>query len=73
MDFDINEALKQYLNDPASVSTPDANPEIADTDANSLDQASLIEALESIREAIHENPDAVSQSSRFDTLQYVLK
>lgn len=73
MDFDINEALKQYLSDPASVSTPDANPDIADADADSLEPSSLNEALEAVRDAIHENPDAVAQSSIFDTLQCVLK
>lgn len=73
MDFDINEALKLYLSDPSSISTPDAAPEIADADSDTLDATTLSEALQPIRDAIHENPDALNQGTFFDTLQCVLK
>ena len=41
MDFDINESLKYYLSDPASVPTPDADPELLDceNDPELLDSA----------------------------------
>lgn len=73
MDFDINESLKLYLSDPTSISTPDAAPEIADTDGDSLDAATLTEALQPVRDAIHENPDALMRNTCFDTLQCILK
>ena len=73
MDFDINESLKLYLNDPTSISTPDASPEIADADADTLEQSALIEALEPIKDAIRENPDTLMRSASWDTLQCILK
>lgn len=75
MDFDINESLKLYLNDPKSIPTAEANPEIADNehDAESLTTDVLTEVLEPIRDSIHENPDALNRSATFDTLQCLLK
>lgn len=73
MDFDINESLKLYLSDPASIQTPDAAPEIADVDADSLEQSAVAAALEPIRDLIHDNPDALNRSAVFDTLQRLLK
>lgn len=73
MDFDINESLKLYLSDPASISTPDASPEIADVEADSLDQSSIGDVLEPIRDSIRENPDALMRSASWDTLQCILK
>lgn len=73
MEFDINESLKLYLSDPASISTPDASPEIADADADTLDQSLLADVFEPIRESIRENPDALMRSASWDTLQRILK
>ncbi len=73
MDFDINESLKLYLSDPASIQTPDAAPEIADADAESLDQSLIADVLDPIRHSIHDHPDALSRSASFDTLQCLLK
>lgn len=73
MEFDINQSLKLYLNDPASLPTPDAAQEITDTDGDSPDQATLTDTLEPIRDSIRESPDALMRSSSWDTLQCILK
>ncbi|KAK5957645.1 condensin complex non-SMC subunit Cnd1 [Knufia fluminis] len=73
MDFDINESLKLYLSDPASIQTPEAAPEIADADTDSLDQSVIADVLEPIRDSIHDHPDALNRSTSFDTLQCLLK
>jgi len=73
MEFDINESLKLYLSDPASIQTPDAAPEIVDADADSLDQSALVDVLQPIKDSIHDHPDALSRNATFDTLQCVLK
>lgn len=73
MDFDINESLKLYLSDPASIQTPDAAPEIADTDSDGLDQSAVVNVLEPIRDSIHDHPDALARGPSFDTLQCLLK
>lgn len=75
MDFNINEALKSYLNDPKSIPTPDASPELGDVegDGDNITSEVLLEVLEPIRDSIHENPDALARSATFDTLQCLLK
>lgn len=73
MDFDINESLKLYLSDPASIHTPDAAPEISDLDHDGADAVTLSDVLDPIRDSIHENPDALMRSANFDTLQCLLK
>ncbi|KAK5075159.1 condensin complex non-SMC subunit Cnd1 [Lithohypha guttulata] len=52
MEFDINQSLKLYLNDPASLPTPDAAQEITDTDGDSPNQATLTDTLDLIRDSI---------------------
>lgn len=75
VEFDINESLKLYLSDSATISTPDANSALLDceNDPESLTTAAVDDALEPIIDAITENPEAVSRSSVFDTLQFLLK
>ncbi|PYH95212.1 condensin [Aspergillus ellipticus CBS 707.79] len=73
--FDINESLKYYLSDPASVPTPDADPELLDceTDPDQLSTALIDSALNPIVDAIAENPEGLARSSFFDSLQFLLK
>lgn len=73
--FDINESLKYYLSDPASVPTSDADPELLDceTDPDQLSTALIDNALNPIVDAVAENPDGLARQSFFDSLQFLLK
>lgn len=73
--FDINESLKHYLSDPASVPTPDADPELLDceTDPDQLSSALIDNVLNPIVDAVAENPEGLARSSSFDSLQFLLK
>ncbi|GKZ85911.1 condensin complex subunit [Aspergillus niger] len=73
--FDINESLKHYLSDPASVPTPDADPELLDceTDPDQLSTALIDNVLNPIVDAVAENPEGLARSSSFDSLQFLLK
>jgi condensin complex subunit 1 len=75
IDFDINDSLKHYLSDPASISTPEAASELVDCehDPESLTAALANAALNPVVDAVAENPDAITRSSVFDTLQFLLK
>ena len=75
IDFDINESLKRYLNDPASILTPEADSALqeCETDPDSLSAGLVNSVLDPIVDAIAENPEALVQSSIFDTLQFLLK
>ncbi|KAF2835053.1 hypothetical protein M501DRAFT_999605 [Patellaria atrata CBS 101060] len=75
IEFDINESLKYYLNDPASITTPEAPSNLIDceNDPESLTAAVVNGALNPVVDAIAESPDAVTRSSNFDTLQFLLK
>ncbi|KAJ5594535.1 uncharacterized protein N7459_000743 [Penicillium hispanicum] len=73
--FDINESLKYYLSDPASIPTPDADPELLDceTDPGQLSPALIDNVLNPIVDAVAENPEGLTRSSFFDSLQFLLK
>lgn len=73
--FDINEALKVYLNDPALIQTPDADTGLIDceNDPDSLTSQVINGALNPIVDSVAGNPDALARSASFDTLQYLLK
>lgn len=75
MDFDINDALKYYLSDPASVATPEADGALLDceNDPESLTNSLVNGVLNPIMDSIAENPDALTGSSTFDSLQFLLK
>ena len=74
-DFDINDALKYYLSDPASVATPEADGTLLDceNDPESLTNSLVNGVLNPIVDSIAENPDALIRSSTFDSLQFLLK
>lgn len=75
IDFDINEALKNYLDDPAKIATPEADGALqeCENDPESLSAGLINSALNPIIDAIADNPEAVSKSSIFDSLQFLLK
>ena len=74
-DFDINDALKYYLSDPASVATPEADGALLDceNDPESLTNSLVNGVLNPIVDSIAENPDTLIRSSAFDSLQFLLK
>lgn len=74
--FDINDALKHYMSDPAGIPTPEADGALADceNDPESLsDNAVVNSVLNPIVDAVAENPDAITRSTIFDSLQFLLK
>ncbi|KAL8943261.1 MAG: hypothetical protein Q9216_001172 [Gyalolechia sp. 2 TL-2023] len=75
MEFDINDALKHYLSDPATVPTPEADGTLVDceNDPQSFTSGVINEVLNPIVDSIAENPDALARSSCFDSLQFLLK
>lgn len=75
VDFDINNALKQYLSDPATVATPEADAALleCENDPESLTTSLVNKVLNNIVDSIAENPDALIRSSTFDSLQFLLK
>ena len=75
MDFSINNALKIYLSDPATIPTPEADAVLQDSenDPESFTPALINSALNPIVEAIAENVDAVQKSAIFDSIQLLLK
>lgn len=73
--FDINESLKYYLSDPASVPTPDAHSELLDfeTEPEQLSSTIVDNVLNQIVDAVAENPESLARVSSFDSLQFLLK
>ncbi|RDA89324.1 hypothetical protein CP532_6244 [Ophiocordyceps camponoti-leonardi (nom. inval.)] len=74
-DFDINVALKHYMSDPASIPTPEADSALLDceTDPESLSGSVVNPVLNSIVDAVADNPDAIARASNLDSLQLLLK
>lgn len=76
INFDINDALKHYMSDPASIPTPEADGALVDyeSDPESLADNGIINGvLNPIVDAVAENPDAITRSAHFDSLQFLLK
>lgn len=75
VDFDINESLQHYLNDPATVVTPEADSGLVDceNDPESLTNGLINTVLNPIVDSVAESPDALTRSSFFDSLQFLLK
>jgi condensin complex subunit 1 len=76
VDFDINEAIKLYDSDPKTIPTPEASQALqeCEEDAESLSSPALINSeLNPVVDAVAESPDAITRSSVFDTLQFLLK
>lgn len=75
IDFDINDALKHYLSDPRSISTPEAPSELIDceTDPDSFTPSLINSVLNPVVDSVAENPEAITRRVNFDTLQFLLK
>ena len=75
VDFDVNDALKHYLSDPATIATPEADGALQDceNDQESLTHGLINGVLNPIVDSIAENPAALAQASTFDSLQFLLK
>lgn len=74
--FDINDALKHYMSDPATIPTPEADGVLVDceNDPESLADNGIINGvLNPIVDAVAENPDFITRSAHFDSLQFLLK
>ncbi|KAL4815983.1 armadillo-type protein [Aspergillus spinulosporus] len=73
--FDINESLKYYLSDPNSVPTPEADSELLafETEPEQLPSTVIDNVLNSIVDAVAENPEGLARASSFDSLQFLLK
>ena len=73
--FDINESLKYYLSDPASVPTPEADPELLDceTDPDQISVALVDNVLNPIVDGVAESPEGLARPSFFDSMQFLLK
>ncbi|KAF2134379.1 condensin [Dothidotthia symphoricarpi CBS 119687] len=76
VDFDINEAIKLFDSDPSTIPTPEAPKALqeCEDDPESLSSPAVINReLNPVVDAIAESPDAITRSSIFDTLQFLLK
>lgn len=75
VDFDINDALKHYLSDPATIATSEADGALIDceNDPESLTNGLINSVLNPIIDSIAENPDGLTRSPTFDSLQFLLK
>lgn len=75
INFDINEALKLYMSDPSTIPTPEADSALFDceNDPESLTNGVINPILNPIIDAVAENPDAITRSAHFDSLQFLLK
>ncbi|KAK1705655.1 armadillo-type protein [Colletotrichum lupini] len=73
--FDINDALKHYMSDPASIPTPEADGSLFDyeNDPEGLTAAVINPVLNPIVDAVAENPEAITRSAHLDSLQFLLK
>lgn len=75
INFDINEALKLYMSDPATIPTPEADGALFDceNEPESLTNSVINPILNPIIDAVAENPDNITRSAHFDSLQFLLK
>ncbi|KAI9052373.1 hypothetical protein LZ554_003723 [Drepanopeziza brunnea f. sp. 'monogermtubi'] len=75
INFDINDALKHYMSDPATVATPEADSNLVDceNDPEALTNPLINTVLNPIVDSVAENPDAITRSFNFDSLQFLLK
>ena len=73
--FDVNVALKHYLNDPASVQTPEADAALleCEADPDALSSALVNAVLNPIVDSVAESPEAVTRPATYDSLQFLLK
>lgn len=73
--FDINDALKRYMSDPATIPTPEADAALFDceNDPQALTNQVINPVLNPIIDAVADNPDAILRAVNMDSLQFLLK
>lgn len=73
--FDINDALKHYMSDPATIPTPEADAALFDceNDPEALTNQVIDPVLNPIIDAVADNPDAILRAVNIDSLQFLLK
>lgn len=74
-DFDINAALKAYLDDPQSILTTEADSTLTDceNDAEAYSAGLINSVLNEIIAAVGESPEAILRQTNLDSVQYLLK
>lgn len=74
-EFDINAALKAYLDDAQAILTTEADSALTDceNDADTYSPGLINSVLNEISAAVGENPEAILRASNLDTVQYLLK
>lgn len=75
INFDINDALKHYMSDPASIATPEADGTLfeCENDPEAFTNPLVNEVLNPIVDAVADNPDAIMRASSVDSIQFLLK
>ncbi|KAL6887950.1 condensin complex component cnd1 [Trichoderma evansii] len=75
INFDINDALKRYMSDPATIPTPEADAALFDceNDPEALTNQVINPVLNPIIDAVADNPDAILRAVNMDSLQFLLK
>ncbi|KAI7104952.1 hypothetical protein KC324_g20596, partial [Hortaea werneckii] len=74
-EFDINAALKAYLDDPQSFTTPEADATLLDceNDPEAFTPGLINSVLNPIADAIGESPEAIVQAGNLESLYFLLK
>lgn len=75
INFDINDALKDYMSDPTAIPTPEADSALVDceNEPEALTNQLLNPVLNPIVDAVADNPDAIMRTANMDSLQFLLK
>ncbi|KAF4120914.1 condensin complex subunit 1 [Geosmithia morbida] len=75
INFDINDALRDYMSDPATIPTPEADSTLLDceNEPEALTNQVLNPVLNPIVDAVADNPDAIMRAANIDSLQLLLK
>ncbi|RPA79150.1 condensin [Ascobolus immersus RN42] len=72
--FDLNQSLKLYLDNPQTIPTEHADSSLADCDdVENLSSDMVDEVLDPIIDAVASNPDAIGRVGAFDNIQCLLK
>ena len=75
VNFDINDALKDYMSDPGSIATPEADGALVEfeSEPENLTNQVLNPVLNPIVDAVADSPDAMTRAVNMDSLQFLLK
>lgn len=72
--FDLNQSLKAYLDDPQKIPTEHADSSLTDCDdIENLTPNMVDEVLDPIIDVVANSPDAIGRAVVFDNIQCLLK